>query len=290
MIERNFLAEEFEANRAHLKRVAYRMLGSLAEAEDAVQEAWFRLSRDDRDDVDNLGGWLSTVVARICLDMLRWRKSRREEQLDDATPAPIAARTGTDPEQEAVFADSVGLALMVVLKKLEPSERVAFVLHDMFGLSFNDIAPIVDRNPAAARQLASRARQRVQGRPAVAEADFVRQRKIVDAFLAASRGGDFAALLEVLDPGVVFRADEIAARLGAQAELRGSHAVAETFSGRAAGAQPALVDGELALVVAPRGRLRVVLRLTIADGRITRIEAVSHLGRLRAFDIALLDR
>src|SRR2546426_6088726 len=258
MSEPEWLAERFEANRTHLRAVAHRMLGSLSEADDAVQEAWLRLSRSDASDVANLGGWLTTVVGRVCLDMLRSRKSRREESLDAQAPDPIESHeVGVDPEHQAVLADSVGLALLVVLETLAPAERVAFVLHDMFDLPFDEIAPIVGRSPTAARQLASRARRRVQGAALVSEPDLPRQRKVVDAFLAASRGGDFEALLAVLDPEVVLRADRAAVQIGASGEVRGAAAVARTFAGRAKEAQPALIDGAAGLVGAPGGRPRV---------------------------------
>src|SRR5262245_3056596 len=211
MDEKKWLVDGFEANRSHLRGVAYRMLGSMSEAEDAVQETWLRLSRADQRDVDNLAGWLTTVIARVCLDILRARKSRREEAMDQDAPEP-AADPATNPERELMLAESVGLALLVVLEKLDPAERVAFVLHDMFGLPFEEIAPIVDRSPAAARQLASRARRRVQGAQAP-DAHPDRQRELVDAFLAAARGGDLQALLAVLDPNVVFRADSTAVRM-----------------------------------------------------------------------------
>src|SRR3954469_2786147 len=220
MEENRWLAEQFEAHREHLRAVAYRMLGSLSEAEDAVQESWLRLARKGRAEVENPGGWLTTVVARVCLDMLRSRKSRREEPL----PERSAEASATDPEREALLADTVGLALLVVLERLDPAERLAFVLHDMFAVPFEEIASIVGRTPAAARQLASRARRRVQGTPPPRDADFSRQKKIVDAFLAASRGGDFEGLLAVLDPETVFRADQAAQRLGALAEIRGAEA------------------------------------------------------------------
>src|SRR6186997_802918 len=213
MNERNYLAEQFEENRAHLRSVAYRMLGSVSEVDDAVQEAWLRLSRAETTGIDNLGGWLTTVVARVCLDMLRSRTSRREEPFTPHAPEPVATGTrGSSPEQEALLVDSVGLALLVVLETLAPAERLAFVLHDMFAVPFEEIAPIVGRTPAAARQLASRARRRVHGAPPAPDADFSRQKQIVDAFLAASRGGDFEGLLAVLDPDVVFRADQAAQR------------------------------------------------------------------------------
>src|SRR2546423_2956093 len=219
MDEHDWLAERFEENRTHLRAVAYRMLGSLAEADDAVQEAWLRLSRSGSSGVENLGGWLTTVVARVSLDMLRSRESRREEPLDERGPEPVIGREeGPDPEHEALLGDSVGLALLVVLQTLAPAERVAFVLHDMFAVSFDEIAPIVGRSPAAARQLASRARRRVQGAATVPGADVTRQREVVDAFLAASRGGDFDSLLTLLAPDVVLRADHAAVQLGASRE------------------------------------------------------------------------
>ncbi|WP_269931817.1 sigma-70 family RNA polymerase sigma factor [Aminobacter sp. HY435] len=290
MTDRLFLSEQFAANRRHLGAVAYRMLGSLSEAEDAVQETWIRLSRSDADAIDNLGGWLTTVVARVCLDMLRQRKARREDQLDDDSPEPVALNAQTvDPERELAMADAVGLALLVVLEKLAPAERIALVLHDMFDLSFEEIAPIVERTPVAARQLASRARRRVQGSDETQTADRTRQREVVDAFLAASRGGDFAGLLAVLDPNVVFRADAVASRLGNVAELRGAQAVANNFKGRAQSARPALVDGSIGLLIAPMGKLRVVLALTVTDGRIAAIDAIAAPDRLAQLDVVLLD-
>lgn len=290
MGEKKDLAERFEANRNHLRAVAYRMLGSRTEADDAVQEAWLRLSRSDTGDVENLGGWLTTVVARICLDFLRSRKSRREEPLDAHSPEAIPDSGNTaNPEQELVMADSIGIALLIVLETLAPAERIAFVLHDMFDLPFDEIAPVVGRSPTAARQLASRARRRVRGTTGVADANLARQRKVVDAFLAASRDGDFEALLSLLDPDVVFRADPAAMQLGSLAEIRGATAVAETFNGRAKGAQMALVDGGMALAVAIGGKLRIVLRITVAAGRIAAIEAVADPRRLGEFDVVILD-
>ena len=290
MDEKRFLAEKFEANRAHLRAVAYRMLGSPSEVDDAVQEAWLRLSRSDTSGVDNLAGWLTTVVARICLDMLRSRKSRREEPIGPHVPEPAA---DDEYERDSDMADSVGAALLVVLETLAPAERLAFVLHDMFAVPFEEIAPIVGRTPTAARQLASRARRRVQGTPTVADADLDvdlgRKRKIVEAFLAASRGGDFEGLLAVLDPDVVFRADDAAQRLGSLAEIRGAAQVAETFKGRAQAAKPALIDGALAIAVILRGQLRVVLRLTIAGDRIAGVEAVADAERLGQFDVEVLE-
>ncbi len=292
MDEHDWLAERFEEHRAHLRAVAYRMLGSLSEADDAVQEAWLRLSRSDTSGVENLGGWLTTVVARVCLNMLRSRNSRREEPLGAHVPDPVASRAdGVDPEHEALLADSVGLALLVVLETLAPAERVAFVLHDMFAVPFDEIAAIVGRSPTAARQLASRARHRVQG-ATVPDADLSRQRAVVDAFLAASRGGDFAALLALLDPDVVLRADLGAVPAGASRVVRGARAVAEgalTFSGRARFARPALVNGAAGIVVAPRGRLVVVLGFTVMRGKIVEIDVVADSARLRQLDLAVLD-
>jgi RNA polymerase sigma factor (sigma-70 family) len=285
MDEKNFLAEKFETNRVHLRAVAYRMLGSAGEVDDAVQETWLRLGRSDTSAVENLGGWLTTVVARVCLDMLRARKSRREEPIGPHVPEPVA----DDPhERDRDLADSVGAALLVVLETLTPAERLAFVLHDMFAVPFEEIAPIVDRTPAAARQLASRARRRVQGTPPAPDADFSRQKQIVDAFLAASRNGDFEGLLAVLDPDVVVRVDQAAQRLGSLAEIRGGPAVAETFKGRAQAAKPALVDGTPGVAVIIGGRLRLVLRVTVSGDRISAIEAVADADRIAAFDVEML--
>src|SRR6266571_1718453 len=290
MVEHEWLAEQFEAYRSHLRAVAYRMLGSVSEADDAVQESWLRLSRSDTSGVENLGGWLTTVVARVCLDMLRSRESRHEEPLDEHVPDPIVSREdGIDPEHEALLADSVGLALLVVLDTLNPAERLAFVLHDIFAVPFDEIAPIVGRSPAAARQLASRARRRVRGAATVPDADLTRQREVVDAFLAASRGGDFDALLALLDPDVVLRADETAVRAGASREVRGAPAVAGTFSGRARVAQPALVNGAAGAVWAPGGRPRVVFGFTITRGRIVQIDLIADPERLRQLDLAVLN-
>src|SRR2546425_702637 len=290
MEDRGWLATRFEENRTHLKAVAYRMLGSVSEAEDAVQDAWLRLSRSDTSGVENLDGWLTTIVARVCLDMLRSRKSRREEPLGAQAPEMIVSREeGVDPEREALLADSVGLALLVVLETLAPAERVAFVLHDMFDLPFDEIAPIVGRSPTAARQLASRARRRVQGAATVPDADLTRQREVVDAFLAASRGGDFDALLAVLDPDVVLRADSAAVQMGASRDIRGAKAVADTFSGRARAAQPALVNGAVGLVWAPGGRPRVVFGFTITRGKIVEIDMVADPERLRQLDLLVLN-
>ncbi len=284
------LAERFEANRTHLRGVAYRMLGSGSEADDAVQEAWLRLSRSGATGVGNLGGWLTTVVARVCLDMLRSRKSRREDPLDPHGSAEVVSREAAPgPEHDAVLADSIGLAMLVVLEKLPPAERVAFVLHDMFDLSFDEIAPIVGRSAAAARQLASRARRRVKGAAATGNAERTSHRQVADAFLAAARAGDFEALLAVLDPDVVVRADQAASAMGASSEVRGAAAVAETFAGRAKAAQTALVDGAVGLVWVQGGRPRVVFSLRIAGGKIVEIELVADPERLGQLDVVILD-
>jgi RNA polymerase sigma factor (sigma-70 family) len=291
--ERDWLAERFEANRTHLRAVAYRMLGSVSEADDAVQESWLRLSRSDASGVENLRAWLTTVVARVCLDMLRSRKSRREEPLGPHVPEPIVSREdGVDPEHEALLADSVGLALLVVLETLAPHERLAFVLHDMFGVPFDEIAPIVGRSPAAARQLASRARRRVQGADAVPDVDLARPREVVDAFLAAARGGDFEALVAVLDPEVVLRVDRGALPAGASREVRGAPAVAEQvgrFARLAPFARPALVNGAAGFVVAPRGRPVAVAGFTVAHGKIVEIDLLADPARLRELDLTMLD-
>ena len=283
------LAVRFEAERSQLRAVAYRMLGSLSDADDAVQECWLRLSRADTGSIENLGAWLTTVVGRVCLDMLRGRQSRREESLGYIEPAPGARYEDTDdPEEEALLADSVGLALLVVLDTLNPAERLAFVLHDLFDVPFEEIAPIVDRSPSAARQLASRARRRVQGTGAVPDADLAPQRTVVDAFLAASRAGNFEALLALLDPEVVFRADRIAVATGASEETRGAATVAKQFLGRAQAARSLLVNGAVGVVVAPRGRLFVALQVTIKEGKIVEIDAIADSEHLRTLDLALL--
>jgi len=279
------LADRFEANRAHLRAVAYRMLGSISEADDAVQEAWLRLSRSGDAGVENLNAWLTTVVARVCLDILRSRKSRREEPLGVHLTDPIA-----NPEHEAMLADSVGLALLVVLETLAPAERLAFVLHDMFAMPFEEIAPIVKRSPAAARQLASRARRRVQGASEHREIDHTRQRKVVDAFLAASRGGDFGALLALLDPDVVLSADAEAVRMGSPSEVLGAAEVASTFSGRARAAQPALVNGAPGVVWAPGGKPRVVFAFRIVREKIVQIEMLADPSRIDELDLSILER
>jgi RNA polymerase sigma factor (sigma-70 family) len=290
MDEHDSLAEQFEENRARLRAVAYRMLGSICEADDAVQETWLRLSRSDTSSVENLGGWLTTVVGRVCLDMLRSRRSRRDGPLGVQVPDRIVSHgDGIDPEREALLADSVGLALLVVLDTLNPAERLAFVLHDMFGVPFEEIAPIVGRSPSAARQLASRARRRVQGATNVPDTDLTRQREVVDAFLAAARGGDFDALVAVLDPDVVLRSDLSAAHAVGSREVRGSPAVARTAAkGRARAARPALVNGTVGVVVAPRGRLLMVLAFTIRGQNIVEIDAIADPARLSRLDVVLL--
>jgi RNA polymerase sigma factor (sigma-70 family) len=289
MDDREWLARRFEEQRPHLRAVAYRMLGSPGEAEDAVQEAWFRLSRSDAEEIENLGGWLTTVVSRVCLDMLRSRGTRREEPLDAQRDGVAAGATGpAEPEREALLADAIGPALLVVLDTLEPAERLAFVLHDLFAVPFDEIAPMVGRSPAAARQLASRARRRVQGATSGIDADLARQRAVVDAFLAASRDGEFEALLALLDPDVVLRADGAAVEGGAPREARGAAAVAETFAGRAKAAQPALVDGAVGLAWAQRGEVRVVFDLIITRGRIAAIELLADPDLLGQLELELL--
>ncbi len=292
MTEKEALASSFEASRAHLRSVAHRMLGSLAEADDAVQEAWLRLARADASAVENLRAWLTTVVARVCLDMLRSRGTRREEPIADAE----SIASPEDAQRTIELADSIGLAMLVVLETLSPAERVAFVLHDMFNLPFDDIAPIVSRSPAAARQLASRARRRVQGQPAAPGADRERRREVVSAFLAASRGGDFAALLAILDPAVVLRVDAAMvaaslARIGDTPELspeiHGREEVAKRFEGRLRAAQPALVDGEAALAFAFGGPPRTVIDFVIEDGRILEISMIADPHTLGALHIEL---
>ena len=290
MNERDYLAERFEEHRTHLRAVAYRMLGSSGEVDDAVQEAWLRLSRVDAAGIDNLGGWLTTVVARVCLDMLRSRQSRREEAFTPDAPDPVAIGTqGSSPEQEALLADSVGLALLVVLDRLAPAERLAFVLHDMFAVPFEEIGPIVGRSPEAARQLASRARRRVRGGPEAADPDLVQQRQVVDAFIAALRAGDFEGLLAVLDPDLVVRADMAA---GAPTEIRGAAAWAKgavAYGHLAQLTRPALVNGAIGVVVAPHGRLVRALRFTIANGKIAGIEVIGNPARLGELDVSIVE-
>ncbi|RSN50635.1 MULTISPECIES: RNA polymerase sigma factor SigJ [Actinomadura] len=294
MDERDFLAERFEEHRTHLKSVAYRMLGSLTEADDAVQEAWLRLARSETGQIGNLGGWLTTVVGRICLDMLRSRTHRGETPLEARLPDPIVSEPAADPEQQALIADSVGLALLVVLESLTPPERLAFVLHDMFGLPFEEIAPIIDRTPAAARKLASRARRRVQGTAPEPEPDPAAQRRVVDAFLAAARGGDFDALVAVLDPDVVLRADGGAALPGGMRVLRGREAVAgqaATFHRMATltTSLPVLVNGTAGLVNTLDGERFSVMSFTVTDDKITAIEILSDRDRLAALDLTGLE-
>jgi len=293
MIEKDWLAQQFEENRGHLRGVAYRMLGSLSEAEDAVQESWLRLSRSDSASIDNLGGWLTTVVGRVCLDMLRSRNSRREDSLNDQKSEPVTSNKDKfDPEQEALLADSVGLALLVVLDRLNPAERLAFVLHDLFDLSFDEIAQIVGRTPAATRQLASRARRQVRGVAIAPEADLAQQREVVTNFLAALRKGDFEGLVAVLDPDLVVRIDKSALPSGAPAEVHGARnwaGQAITFSRNARFVQPALVDGAVGIVLAPQGRLLRALRFTITNGKIARIDIVADPERLHQLDLAVLD-
>jgi len=304
-VERDLLAERFEEHRSHLRAVAYRVLGSLSEADDAVQEAWLRLSRSDAAEIENLGGWLRQVVSRIGLDMLRSRKARREESLDIPDASRVESRSDrAEPEQEAIMADAVGLALLVVMERLDPAERVAFVLHDMFAVPFDEIAPIVGRTPAVTRQLASRARRRVHGageldenrtlaetpkreRSATSHAVNLRQqRAVIDAFLAAARSGDLQGVLAVLDPDVVFRTRTTA---GLQ-EVRGAEAVAPlAMRGRAVAARPLLVNGVVGVVVAPRGHLLMILDFRVRDGKVVGIEAITELERLRELGLAVLD-
>jgi RNA polymerase sigma factor (sigma-70 family) len=290
MDERKWLADRFEAEKARLHGVAYRMLGSPSEAEDAVQEAWINVSRAGAGGVDNLGGWLTTVVARVCLDMLRSRKARREDLTAEPAPDPApGGAVAVDPEQEALLADSVGLALLVVLQALQPAERIAFVLHDLFSLPFEEIAGVVGRSPEATRQLASRARRRVQGAAAVPDAELAGQREVVAAFLAALRSGDFDALVAVLDPDVVVR---IRAPSGAPKELHGSRAWAKgagAFTRHARFVTPMLVDGAVGLVLAPGGRLTRALRLAFADGKIAAVEVIIDPERLGQLELAVLD-
>ena len=289
------LAEQFEAHRSHVRAVAYRMLGSVSEAEDAVQEAWFRFSRTDTSRVDNLRGWLTTVVARVCLDMLRTRASRGEEPLDVHVPDPIVTRLLSrdhGPEADAMLADSVGLALLVVLEKLEPAERLAFVLHDVFAMSFDDIAPIVERSVVATRQLASRARRRVQGQSPTSVADLRQQRRVVDAFLAAVQNGDFEALVGVLDPDIVLRADGGAIK-GMSRLVRGDRAVvaqAASFSKIALSNQLVLVNGNVGVVTRlPDGRVFSVIAFTVAGGRVVEMDILADPERLNRLDLSAIE-
>ena len=278
MNEAEWLAEQFDAQRNRLRGVAYRMLGSSTEADDAVQEVWLRVTRSEATGIENLGGWLTTVTARVCLDMLRSRKSRREESFEEHVTE--ASTMDGDPEDQVVLADSIGVALLVVLETLAPAERVAFVLHDMFDVPFDEIAPVLDRSPAATRQLASRARRRVQGADKASEADRALHHQIVDAFLAASRSGDMNALLALLHPEAVARADAAAVATGASPEVRGAQAVAETFSGRARAARPALIDGAPGLVWSRDGIPRVAFAFSITAGKIVAIDLIADPERL----------
>ncbi|HEX5413143.1 MAG TPA: sigma-70 family RNA polymerase sigma factor [Terriglobia bacterium] len=292
MDERKWLAERFEENRGHLRAVAYRMLGSINEADDAVQEAWLRLSRSDESSIENLGGWLTTVVARVCLDMLRSRNSRKEEAIDTQVTEPVArGGQGSNPEQEALLADSVGLALLVVLGRLTPAERVAFVLHDTFALPFEEIAPIIGRTPVAARQLASRARRRVQGAASVPSANLTEQRETASAFLSALRAGDIEGLIAVLDPDVIVHLDEAAVRPGGPREIRGARKWASgavAFAAVAKSVQPVLVNGAVGLVWAPRGRLMRVVTFGLKRGKIAEVEIIADPARLGELDLAML--
>jgi RNA polymerase sigma-70 factor (ECF subfamily) len=289
MDDKVWLAEAFEEHRGRLKSVASRMLGSATEADDAVQEAWLRFSRSDTRDVENLGGWLTTVVSRVCLNMLQARRSRPGDPARPDLPDILAASAPeTDPEEEALLADSVGLALMIVLDTLTPAERVAFVLHDMFAVSFDDVATIVGRNAAAARQLASRARRRVRGHGAPEGADRLRQATVVEAFLAAARKGDFEGLLALLDPDVVLRADETAVALGAPAEVRGAAGAAQ-FLRRSRGARPALADGAPAAVWMPGGELRVLFRFEVGGHKIVGVDMVANPADLHEIDLVVTD-
>jgi len=296
MDQNEWLADRFEEHRARLRAVAYRMLGSLTDADDAVQDAWLRLSRSGAGEVENMGGWLTTIVARVCLNMLRSRSLRREESLGGRLPDPVVSPDAElQPEEEALLADSVGLALLVVLDALAPAERLAFVLHDMFELPFEEIAPMVGRTPAAARQLASRARRRVKGAAVPApDPDLARQRKVVDAFFLAARGGDFDALVAVLDPGVVMRIDAGARRLAASMAIRGAAAVAsQALSGLttalpAVRLRPALVNGAAGVVVTRRGQPVTVMGFTVADGKIVEIDAIADPERVRRIAAAVL--
>ncbi|MFI6491433.1 sigma-70 family RNA polymerase sigma factor [Streptomyces sp. NPDC050564] len=294
MGESAWLAERFEEHRRHLRAVAYRMLGSVSEADDALQEAWLRAGRADTDDVENLAGWLTTIVARVCLNMLRTRERQREEPLDARLTDPaVSPEGGGDPEEEAVLADSVGVALLVVLDTLSPAERLAFVLHDMFTVPFDEIGPMLDRSPAAVRQLASRARRRVKGASPLPEADLTRRRRVVEAFLAATRGGDFDALVALLHPDVVLHADRSVIPTPEPVVVSGATTVAKgamAAVGRARFTGLALLDGTVGLAMAPLGRLRLVLTFTLADdGRITGIDVIADPDRLAELEVAALD-
>jgi RNA polymerase sigma factor (sigma-70 family) len=291
MDEKEFLAAQFDEHRAHLRAVAYRMLGSRSEAEDAVQEAWLRLNRSDAEEIENLGGWLTTVVARVALNMLRSRNTRREAALDEVhVPDPLIDRAdAVDPEHQALLADSVGLALLVVLETLTPAERLAFVLHDMFAVPFDEIGPLVDRTPTAARQLASRARRRVQGAAPSPDPDLREQRRVVDAFFAAAREGDFEGLVAVLHPDVVLRADEGGGRSLAVHGAENVARRASRFAGLTPYVRPALVNGAAGVVVTPKGRPFSVMGFTVTGGRIVAIDALSDPKRVRELDLTVLD-
>ena len=294
-MDENDLARQFEEHRGHLRAVAYRMLGSLSEADDAVQETWLKLSRSETEDIRNLGGWLTTVVGRVCLNMLRSRTARREEPMDTYVPDPVVSPLERiDPEQEVLQADSVGLALLVILETLEPAERLAFVLHDMFAVPFDDIAPIVGRSSAATRQLASRARRRVQGSAPTPDPDIGRQKKVLDAFLAAARGGDFDALVAVLDPDVVLRADAGALVGGAAVSklVRGAEAVAGQavmFRSVAVSSRLVLVNGAVGVVTLLDGKPMGVMGVTVADGRIVAVDILADPERLARLDLSALE-
>ncbi|GAA3478511.1 sigma-70 family RNA polymerase sigma factor [Streptomyces yanii] len=293
MDEHAGLAGRFEEDRARLRAVAYRMLGSVSEADDAVQETWLRLHRTDVSGVENLSGWLTTVTARVCLNMLRARESRREDPLAALVPETgVDQEDGRDPEEEALLAESVGLALLVVLDTLTPAERIAFVLHDLFAVPFDEIGPMIERSPTAARQLASRARRRVKGATPVPESDLARQRHVVDAFLAATRGGDFDALVRLLHPDVVLHADPAVVPTPEPIVVRGARTVAQgamAAMGRARFTQPGLVNGAVGLIMAPLGRLALVLGFTVTADGITEIDVIADRGRLSQVDIAVLD-
>ena len=294
MTQPDWLTESFEQNRTRLRAVAYRMLGSFAEADDAVQEAWLRVSRADASDVENLGAWLTTIVARVCLNMLRSRKARREEPLDVHVPDPVISRAdGTNPEDQALLAEGVGLALNVVLETLSPAERLSFVLHDMFGLPFEEIAPMLGRSPGAARQLASRGRRRVRGADVQApDRDIARQREVVDAFFAAAHGGDFDALVAVLDPDVVARIDGGTARADLSGVVHGAAAVARqtlAIASISAPKHPVLVNGAAGVIITLNGQPVAVMGFTISGGKIVEIDAINDPERLRRLDLSVLD-
>ncbi|MFF2038927.1 sigma-70 family RNA polymerase sigma factor [Kitasatospora sp. NPDC058170] len=293
MDEDRLLTERFEEHRPHLRAVSYRMLGSISEAEDALQEAWLRLERTDISEVENLGGWLTTVVTRLCLNMLRAREQRREDPLEIRMPDPVIGREGViDPEREVLLADSVGLALLVVMESLSPAERIAFVLHDMFAVPFDEIAPVIEKSTAATRQLASRARRRVQGQAPAPDRDLVRQRAAVDAFFAASRDGDFEALVAVLDPDVVLRSDGVVGRVRQAVVLNGARTVASQavmYSSLAPFVRPALVNGAAGVVVVADGRTLSVMAFTVVGGKVVAIDVLTDPERLAGLDLAGVD-